>query len=62
MGLPVPEDMDGRVLSDLFPEAYITQRLPTYGPPAYAEAERYGYSAKEADEVRDQLRALGYIE
>ncbi len=62
MGLPIPEDMDGRVLLDLFPEAHAAQHPPTPGPPAYVETEGHGYTDEEVDQVREQLRALGYIE
>ncbi len=58
MGLPVPDDMDGRVLTSMFaftrPVEY--ERVATVG--AGAEA---GLSAEESAEVEDRLRALGYL-
>ena len=63
MGLPVPEDMDGRVLLDIFTENYAGEHPVVYGPPAVLEdMPSYGYSADEEAQVREQLRALGYIE
>ena len=62
---PVPRDMDGKVLTDLFQPEYLQahpirfddekenfQAAPTTGE----------YSAEEAAQVEDRLKALGYIE
>ena len=56
--LPVPDDMDGRVLT----EALITSRPVECRPtaPAGAGAEA-GLSAEETAEVEERLRALGYL-
>jgi len=66
MGLPVPEDMDGRVLT----EALTTSRPVEYRPagptdapsesPGRADSEA-GLSAEETAEVEARLRALGYL-
>jgi predicted AlkP superfamily phosphohydrolase/phosphomutase len=58
MGLPVPDDMDGRVLS----ETLTLTRPVEYG--AVAEAEMgadAGLSAEETAEVEERLRSLGYL-
>jgi predicted AlkP superfamily phosphohydrolase/phosphomutase len=57
MGLPVPDDMDGKVL---------TSMLSIDRPVAYARAEAHredeeGLSAEETAEVEDRLRSLGYL-
>jgi arylsulfatase A-like enzyme len=65
-GLPVADDMDGKVWSDAidsaFLEAHPVQRIATYES---AEAEVAGDEepAKSSvdDEVRERLRSLGYI-
>jgi predicted AlkP superfamily phosphohydrolase/phosphomutase len=66
MGLPVPEDMDGRVLT----EALTTSRPVEYGPAGATDAFREGsgrpdleagLSAEETAEVEERLRALGYL-
>jgi predicted AlkP superfamily phosphohydrolase/phosphomutase len=63
MGLPVPEDMDGRVAVDLFSQASSSsQRAVTYRDPINKETD--DFSAAEhinEDEVLEKLRALGYI-
>ncbi|HLK12033.1 MAG TPA: alkaline phosphatase family protein [Candidatus Binatia bacterium] len=57
-GVPVPADMDGRVLTELFLEAPEV----SYGPAAErAEREAEGLAADEEDEVSRRLRALGYM-
>jgi len=58
MGLPVPDDMDGRVLS----EALTLTHPVEYEPVAEAEqAVEAGLSAKETAEVEERLRSLGYL-
>ena len=58
MGLPVPDDMDGRVLTSL---------LSSDRPVVYEHVDREavaaeeGLSAEESAEVEDRLRALGYL-
>ncbi len=58
MNLPVPDDMDGRVLT----EALTTTRPVTYEKTAEAEAEvGEDLSADETSEVEERLRSLGYL-
>jgi predicted AlkP superfamily phosphohydrolase/phosphomutase len=63
MELPVPSDMDGRVL-DVFeagqerpPVRYVTDTEP----PA-EQTHRQDRDAEEEEEVKERLRALGYLE
>lgn len=63
MGQPVPEDMDGRVLQDLFEPAFIEQHPVRAGGSADSEGnQETQYSAEEAAIVEERLKALGYIE
>jgi predicted AlkP superfamily phosphohydrolase/phosphomutase len=63
MGQPVPEDMDGRVLQDLFEPAFIEQNPVRAGGSADSEGQQEAqYSAEEAAIVEERLKALGYIE
>ena len=58
MGLPVPDDMDGRVLS----KALTTSRPVEFrstGPDD--EGIQAGLSEEETTEVEERLRALGYL-
>ena len=58
MGLPVPDDMDGRVLT----EALSTSRPVERQSASLADEEaNAGLSAEETAEVEDRLRALGYL-
>jgi predicted AlkP superfamily phosphohydrolase/phosphomutase len=63
LGLPVPANMDGRVLSEILDPARLAAqpiRLEAEAPgPSLAD---YEYTPEEAELVREQLRALGYIE
>jgi hypothetical protein len=57
-GVPIPTDMDGAVLSDLFetppPVAYSTPLGPT-------AADGHGLSDDDERAVTERLRALGYM-
>lgn len=58
MGLPVPDDMDGRVLTEIL----STSRPVEYRSASLAEEEASaGLSAEEVAEVEHRLRALGYL-
>jgi predicted AlkP superfamily phosphohydrolase/phosphomutase len=61
---PIPEDMDGRVLTEIFEEAFIRDYPPRYETIRYDTEikEVVTYSNKESEEIADRLRALGYIE
>ncbi len=62
LGLPVPRDMDGRVLTGLLDEEFAASR-----PVRYSDEEQVpgisgtGLSEEEAEEVKDRLRSLGYV-
>jgi predicted AlkP superfamily phosphohydrolase/phosphomutase len=58
MGLPVPTDMDGRVLT----ETLVDTRAVEYGGTSEARAATTdGYSEEEEKEVIERLADLGYI-
>jgi len=67
LGLQVAEDMDGRVLDELFDEpwrrAYPRTKVPTYDTPEWLAARDTAPIASEVDaELMERLRGLGYIE
>jgi len=66
LGVPVPEDMDGRVLTELFSEAHLAEHPATYSAPGSpGGTERTGggdYEAEEEQSVKERLRSLGYLE
>jgi hypothetical protein len=66
LGLPIPPEMDGTVLAQLFPDAYLNVHPISYGhgvglDTAVSEAQR-AYSADEEEAIRSRLQGLGYIE
>lgn len=61
LGLPVPIDMEGRVLTDLFDTAPTVQ----YEPPhkhVMGEALEEVYSAEQREQLEKRLADLGYLE
>jgi predicted AlkP superfamily phosphohydrolase/phosphomutase len=65
LGQPVPRDMDGKVLSDLFKPEYLQSHPIVYDDEKeYLQTPTRGgdYSEEEAAQVEERLKALGYIE
>ena len=63
LGQPVPADMDGRVLEELFEPAFIAANPIQVGISEGSDGGQGAqYSAEEAAIVEERLKALGYIE
>ena len=65
LGQPVPRDMDGKVLSDLFEPGYLQSHPVVYDDEkedVQTATRGGGYSDEEAAQVEERLKALGYIE
>lgn len=65
LGVPVPENMDGRVLTEVFTEDYAGEvQVQADGSEITAdEASRDdGYTAEDEEAISERLRSLGYIE
>jgi predicted AlkP superfamily phosphohydrolase/phosphomutase len=61
-GLPVPSDMDGRVLTEIFQESFLQQHPLRRGEAAtYQAGAMAEFSEEESEEVRERLRELGYM-
>jgi predicted AlkP superfamily phosphohydrolase/phosphomutase len=58
-GVPVPDDMDGRVLAEIFLVPPAVTRVAAAAPVTTADA---ALSAAEEAEVVERLRSLGYME
>ncbi len=64
MGLPVGEDMDGRVLTEIISQEHMAVHplsfVPSYEPAVGKERGEVGSTMDDA--IREQLKSLGYIE
>jgi predicted AlkP superfamily phosphohydrolase/phosphomutase len=63
MGVPIPQDMDGRPLVEVFVEDAaqgipLMSMIPTYSAQRNEEAS---YTAEEAKEIERRLRQMGYL-
>lgn len=62
LGLPIPNDMDGSPLRDLFIEEHLSRNPPSFSePPPLAKTSESALTDDEAEKVKDQLRGLGYL-
>jgi predicted AlkP superfamily phosphohydrolase/phosphomutase len=63
LGLPVPNDMDGRVLEAAFEPTFLQREALVAGDRgAESRGAPVEYSAEEEEGIRAALRGLGYIE
>jgi len=66
LGIPIPEDMDGRVIKEIVEASYLARNEIEYSRPTSplkedSEAGTMELSEEEAEKVRKQLESLGYI-
>lgn len=62
MELPIPSDMDGRVLTEVFMPDYIEAFPIRIGEPVvWAEMEGVSYTEEGEKEILERLRGLGYL-
>jgi predicted AlkP superfamily phosphohydrolase/phosphomutase len=63
-GVPIPDDYDGRVMAQAIDPERLARRPVAYqaGDSEGPDPHGVSYSADEAAEVLDHLRALGYVE
>jgi predicted AlkP superfamily phosphohydrolase/phosphomutase len=64
LGVPVPEDMDGKVLASAFqPEFLAAHPVRAGAASGTSETDRLsGYTDEESAKVEERLQALGYLE
>jgi predicted AlkP superfamily phosphohydrolase/phosphomutase len=63
LGLPVPEDLDGRVLTEAFTSEYLAANPVRRGPPTRPPAPVQSRQDEYANAViEERLRALGYLD
>jgi hypothetical protein len=64
MGLKIPTDMDGKVLTDIFREDFIkNNKIEFYNrEPSKVEEYRPQISEEDDREIRKRLKELGYID
>ena len=67
LGLPVPQDFEGRVRDQMFTDEMFDENPVLFGPPTQPVANARGAASSGATEaerakILEQLRALGYLE
>lgn len=64
LGMPIPSDMDGKTLKDVFEEGHTRRTQIEYIDEHKYEdvaSEEYGYTEEEEESIRLKLEALGYL-
>lgn len=64
MGRPIPEDFDGRVLTEAMEEAFTREHPPKYQQDKESQGERSdtGYSEEDMEKIRERLQGIGYLD
>ena len=62
LGLPIPDDMDGRVLMELFDESYTAEHQPMYkAVDVTLTQNQYQWQGNEEALLLERLKDLGYM-
>lgn len=63
LGIPVPEDMDGKVMLEAFDMEYVSDNPVSFGPPSELDVkgDEGIMSMEESEKVKNSLRDLGYF-
>lgn len=62
MGLPIPEDMDGQVMLDIFDDSFVAANpVRTTAETMRRSTESYELTEDEQNEMKEQLKGLGYF-
>jgi predicted AlkP superfamily phosphohydrolase/phosphomutase len=63
VGCPIPTDMDGRVLTELFPDDFVKRNPIVYAAATHeVDQEDLDLSPEDQAAVLERLRGLGYID
>jgi predicted AlkP superfamily phosphohydrolase/phosphomutase len=64
MGEPIPDDMDGRVLSEAIDPDWLAAHPPRYstGQATVRDLDVPTYASEESEQVEERLRGLGYLD
>ena len=62
MGIPIPSDMDGRVLTEIFNPVHLKSHPIRYREKGtLEEAEPFEWSKKQEEIIKERLKRLGYL-
>lgn len=62
MGVPIPRDIDGKVLKNIFVRDFLRRNPIKYAKAsAHKKQEEFKYSDEEFKKIRERLETLGYI-
>jgi predicted AlkP superfamily phosphohydrolase/phosphomutase len=63
LGVPIPEDLDGRVVADVFEKAFLEKNAVSYSDMSTeSDAFDVNYSDEESKIIAERLQGLGYID
>jgi len=62
LGMAIPEDMDGRILLEIFEPSFVASQKPRSSKaPSRERRAAQTLTAEEEEEIKDKLRGLGYL-
>jgi hypothetical protein len=65
MSIPIPADMDGKVLYDIFEASFVDKNILKYKEAQTNQSKtnknEIEYTESEAEEIQKRLKSLGYI-
>jgi len=62
MGLPIPSDMDGRAITDMFTKSFLDRNHVQVGKESTRrKTEEVVWTVEDEEKMKERLRALGYL-
>lgn len=61
-GIPIPKEMDGKILTQAFTEDFLASNKPIFSEVSVSnEIVEESYTGEESDQLKERLRDLGYL-
>jgi predicted AlkP superfamily phosphohydrolase/phosphomutase len=63
MGLAIPDDIDGRIMTEIFDEGFLKEHSPRFTKPDFVDKEAEdALTSEEKGEMEERLKSLGYMD
>ena len=61
MGIPIPKDMDGKLITAAIEDEHLKSVSPVYTEAQTQQTQDTSMTTEDEEEIMNRLRALGYV-